>query len=156
MNLEALLKTVKPAQNKEVLTQSVNPNRMTPTQNFIQAIESQLDLVKWDMNPVEGEEEPKGRRWFRVANNKATTFIRYSVKKIKLLPNQTDEMEALLVGKNYSDLIKFYTGLIAVAKTGELDEIINKTASEMMEQRSASRAKNKAAKEAQAELPVEE
>ncbi|GBR14160.1 hypothetical protein [Gluconobacter frateurii] len=154
MKLEALLKSVKPVSNKEVLSAVVNPNRLSPTQNFIKAVESQLELVKWDLEQ-EGE-EPKGRRWYRVKDGKASTFIRYSVKKLKLLPDQTEETEALHVGRNYTDLVKFFGGLITVAKTGELDEIINKAANEMMAERATSRAKNKAKKEADAAAAAQE
>ncbi|WNM07324.1 hypothetical protein RI056_00340 (plasmid) [Komagataeibacter nataicola] len=117
-------------------------------ENFINAVKKQIDLVKYDMKP---EGEPLiGKKWYKVEGKNAYTFVRYSVKKIKILSTQTDDKAALRVGTNYQALLKFYDNLISVAESGELDEILSKVSSEMIAERQASKLRNASDPEYQA------
>lgn len=158
MKLTDLLKNVTPIENKAVLKGINTSGKPTPRENFISAVKKQIEMATYDNKPPADQEEPTGRRWYKVDGGRAMTFIRYSVKKIKLLPDQTEQDEALLVGKTYDALIKFYQGLIAVAENGELDTVLNEAAATMMKERRISRERNKLEKEKekQAEMRLAE
>ncbi|GBQ55826.1 hypothetical protein GHA01_24620 [Novacetimonas hansenii] len=147
MLIQSLLKGVTAVDDNNIL-KGVVVNNPSPRENFINAVKSQISLVEYDMKP---EGEPiKGKKWYKVVDKNAYTFVRYSVKKIKILPTQTDDKAALRVGTTYASLIKFYENLIKVAEAGELDDVLDNVAAEMIAERKASRERNAADPEYQA------
>lgn len=136
--LPSLLKLISPVDNDVILNNVSSKN--SPRENFISAVRKQIELVKSDVDNKPGS--VTGKKWYKVVDKNAYTFVRYSVKKIKILPTQTDDNAALRVGTNYASLIKFYDNLIKVAEAGELDDVLNKVAADMIEERKTSRDRN--------------
>lgn len=122
----------------------------TPSEIFRKAVKKQLLLVRYDQKTEEEQKKetkvPDGRRWYRLKDGKAYTFLRYGTKKILLMPGMTEEKSVYQVGTSLEDLAKFYNNIITAVYGGLYADVIDKVAAAMIKERNETKEKNKKAK----------
>lgn len=133
------LKNISITNGSNILGTKTNAKK-SPVSVFKEALEKQIKLVKYDMNPK--GEKPEGARWYVIKGDVAETFLRYSVKKVFLKPDMNEENCAYEAGRNLEDLLKFYNNTIDYLNSGAIDSLINKVAADMIAERNATREKN--------------
>lgn len=141
MTISSLFKNVTIVDASDVLGNKTI-TKVKPTDRFVDAVKKQIQAIKWDISK-EGNEPEKLKRWYSVNDGKAQTFLRYSVKKVLILPGMTEEKSVYQVGKTLQDVLKFYENVLKAAQAGDLDTILDKVAEEMIQEREATKAKNK-------------
>lgn len=140
--ISSLFKNVTVSDASELLG-SKTSLKVKPTDRFVDAVKKQIAAVKWDISK-EGNEPEKLKRWYTIKDGKAQTFLRYSVKKVLILPGMTEEKSVYNVGKTLQDILKFYENVLKAAVAGELDTIIEAVADDMIRERKATKAKHDA------------
>lgn len=97
---------------------------------FIEAVEGQRELVQADIDGVEFQTNKKRIfRWYWKSGTAWKTTLKYGTTSIK-----SNGLEAIEVGKDQQDLLRFYQSVIDATGKGELDEeliALSKKRSEM-------------------------
>lgn len=139
--------------NKEDVLKRAAVTKRNPVENFIEAVEKQIELVNYYMDSKD-KEKPKTRAWFEKNAKGVHTVFRYGTMAFPLLDGQK-ENEAVTVD-TLADLIELYQNIQAVSDETPFKKRIEDAAEKMVEIRAlgAERKKKEKAEKAAEEAKV--
>lgn len=103
--------------------------RKSPVESFIDAVEAQIKLVEYYMDPKD-KEKPKTRAWFEKNNSGVHTVFRYGTLVFPLLDGQK-ETDTVTV-PSYADLLELYQNIQAVSEEPAFKKRIDDAAEKMV------------------------
>lgn len=134
-----LFANVKFSNKDDVLEKNV-VNKRNPVESFVDAVEKQIELVSYLMDPKD-KEKPKTRAWFEKNGKGVHTVFKYGTMSFPFLDGQK-ETDTVTV-ESYADLISLFQNVQAVSEELPFKKRILDAAQKMVAVRKAGVERNK-------------